>query len=106
MTMLRWAMGVNVLGYRRNESLEEARVELIAMATRRRRLEWFRKIRRRYETENIRAVVERKLAGNRPGGKPMLRPKTLSEGTRKPGTSGRNGTLTGRDGTIYSIPAK
>ena len=66
MTMLRWAMGVNGLGYRRNEDiLEEARVELIAMAVRKRRLEWFMNIRRRDETENIRAVVEMKLERNR-----------------------------------------
>ena len=79
--MLRWAMGANVLGYRRNEDiLEEARVELIAMAVRRRWLERFRKIRRRDETENIRAVVEMKLERNRPGGKPMLRRKHSQKG--------------------------
>ena len=67
MAMLRWAMGVNVLGYRRNEDiLDEARVELIVMV-----------MKRRDETENIRAVVEMKLERNRPGGKPMLQRKTI-----------------------------
>ena len=40
--MVRWAMGVSLLGHRRKEEiLEEAEVEPIAMIMRRRRLEWF-----------------------------------------------------------------
>ena len=54
--MVRWAMGVSLLEHRRNEEiLEEAKVE--AMAMRLRRLEWFGHVKRRDETENIRAVV-------------------------------------------------
>ena len=40
--------GVGLLEHRRNEDiLEEARVEAIAMAMRRRRLEWFGHVKRR-----------------------------------------------------------
>ena len=66
--MVRWAMGVSLLEHRRNEEiLEEATV------MRRRRLEWFGHIKRRDETENIRAVVEMKMEGKRPRGRPKLR---------------------------------
>ena len=44
----------------------------IAMAMRRRKLEWFRHI-KRDETENIRAVVKMKMDGKRPRGRPKLR---------------------------------
>ena len=72
--MVRWAMGVSLLEHRRNEEiLEEAKVEPIATVMRRRRLEWFGHIKRRHETENIRAVVEMKMEGNRPRGRPKLR---------------------------------
>ena len=58
MRMVRRAMGVSLLEHRRNEEiLEEAKVEPIATVMRRRRLEWFGHIKRRHETENIRAVV-------------------------------------------------
>ena len=57
-------MGVSLLEHRRNEEiLEEAKVELIVMVMRRRRLERFGKVRRRDETENIRTVVEIKMEG-------------------------------------------
>ena len=46
-----------------SEILEEAKVELIAMVMR--RLEWFGHVKRRDETENIRAVVEMKMEGKR-----------------------------------------
>ena len=63
--MVRWAMGASLLEHRRNEEiLEEARVEPIAMVMRRRRLEWFGHVKRRNETENIRAVVEIKMGGS------------------------------------------
>ena len=59
--MVRWSMGVSLLEHRTNEEiLEEARVELIPMVMRRRRLEWFGHVKRRDETDNILAVVEMK----------------------------------------------
>ena len=65
MRMVRWAMGVSLLEHRRNEEiLEEAKVEQIATVMRRRRLEWFGHVKRRDETENIRAVVEMKIKSN------------------------------------------
>ena len=63
--MVRWAMVVSLLEHRRNEEiLGEAKVEPIAMVMRRRRLEWFGHVKRRDETENIRAVVEMKMGGS------------------------------------------
>ena len=74
MRMVRWAMGVSLLEHRRNEEiLEEAKVEAIATVMRRRRLEWFGHVKRRGETENIRAVAEMKMEGKRPRGRPKLR---------------------------------
>ena len=55
MRMVRWAMGV-----------EEAKVEQIETVMRRRRLEWFGHVKRKDETENIRAVIEMKMEGKRP----------------------------------------
>ena len=43
------------------EILEEAKVEAIATGMRRRRLEWFGHVKRRGETENIRAVSKMKM---------------------------------------------
>ena len=40
-------------------------MELIAMVMKRRRLEWFGHVKRRRETENIRAVAEMKMEGKR-----------------------------------------
>ena len=66
MRMVRWAIGVSLVKHRRNEEiLEEANVEPIAMVMRRRRLEWFGHVKRRDKTENIRAVVEKKMDGER-----------------------------------------
>ena len=63
--MVRWAMGVSMLEHRRNEEiLEEAKVEPIVMVMRRRRLEWFGHVKRRAETESIRAVVKMKMEGS------------------------------------------
>ena len=74
MRMVRWAMGVSLLEHRRNEEIvEEANVEPIAMVMIRRRLEWSGHAKRRDETENIRAVVEMKMEGKRPRGRPKLR---------------------------------
>ena len=74
MRMVRWAMGVSLLEHQRNEDiLKEAKVELIPIVMRRRRLEWFRHVKRRYKTENIRAVAELKMEGKRPRGRPKLR---------------------------------
>ena len=55
------------------EILKEAKVEPIAMVIRSRRLEWFVHVKRRDETEHIRAVVEMKMEGKRPRGRPKLR---------------------------------
>ena len=58
---------------------------------RRRRLEWFGLVKRREKTENIRAVAEMKRLSNR---------KTkvaVERHCQKPGTSGRNGSLTDKD---------
>ena len=53
MVMARWAMGVSLLEHGINEDIfEEAKVEPIAMAMRRRRLEWFGHVKIRDETEN------------------------------------------------------
>ena len=66
MRMVRWAMEVSLLEHRRNEEiLEEANVEQIATVMRRGRLEWFGQVKRRDETDNIRAVVEMKMEGKR-----------------------------------------
>ena len=48
-------------------------MEPIAMVMRRRMIEWFGHVKRRDETENIRAVVEIKMEGKRPRGRPTLR---------------------------------
>ena len=72
--MVRWEMGVSLLEHRRNEEiLEEANVEAIATVMRRRRLELFGHVKRRGETEDIRAVAEMKMEGNRYRGRPTLR---------------------------------
>ena len=63
---------VNLLESQRNEDiLEEANVEPTAMVMR--RLKRFGHVKRRYETENIRAVVEMKLEEKRPRRIPKLR---------------------------------
>ena len=43
------------------------------MVMTRRRLEWFGHVKRTDETENIQAVVEMKMEGKRPRGRPKLR---------------------------------
>ena len=58
---------------RSGEFLEEAKVETIATVMRRRRLEWFGHVKRRGETENIRAVAEMTMEGKHPRGRPKLR---------------------------------
>ena len=74
MGMVRWAMGVSLLEHWRNEEiLEEAKVEQIAMVMIRRMLGWSGYVKRRDETENIRTVVEMKMEGKRPRGRPNLR---------------------------------
>ena len=51
-------------------SWRKAKVELIVMVMRRRRLEWLEHMKRGHETKNIRAVVEMKMEGKRPRGRP------------------------------------
>ena len=78
MRLVRWVMGVSLLEHRRNEEiLEEAKVEQIATVMRRRRLEWFGHVKRRDETDNTRAVVEMKMEGKCPRGRPKLRWKDM-----------------------------
>ena len=62
-------MVVSLLEHQGNEEiLEEARVELIAMVMRRRRLEWIGHVKRRDETKkNISAVAEMKMEDEVPG---------------------------------------
>ena len=103
MRTVRWAMGVSLLEHRRNE--EEANVEPIAMVMIWRRLEWCGHVKRRDETKNIRAVVEMKMEGKCPRGRPKLRWKDTVRRDLKPGTSGRNEPLTGRDGKVSARPA-
>ena len=45
----------------------------IAKVAIRRRLEWFRRTKRRHEPDNIRAVAEMKMEGKRPRGRCRLR---------------------------------
>ena len=56
-------------------------MEAIATVMRRRRLEWFGHIKRRGETENIRAVAELKMEGKRPREDQSCGGTILSEGT-------------------------
>ena len=56
-------------------------VEPIAMVMRRQRLEWFGHVKRRDETENIRAVGEMKIGGRTLEEDRSCGGKTLSEGT-------------------------
>ena len=66
MRMERLAIGVSLLEHRRNEEiLEEAKVEPIPV-------EGFGPVKRRDETENIRAVAETKMEGKRPRGRAKL----------------------------------
>ena len=61
-----------------------------------RRLVLCRNVKRRDETENIRAVAEMKMEGKRPRGRPKLRWKdTVRRDTKT--RPGRNGLLTGRN---------
>ena len=94
-------MGVSLLEHRRNEEILEAKVEPIAMVMRRRRLEWFGHVKRRHETENIRPVVEMKMEGKCPIGRPKLRWKD----TVRRDLKAWNGPLTRNDGKISARPA-
>ena len=80
--MVRWSMGVTLLEHRRNEDiLEEANVDGYETVMRRRRLEWFGHVKRRGETENIRAVTEIKMEGSALEEDQSCDGKILSEGT-------------------------
>ena len=109
MRMVRWAMGVSLLEHRRNEEiLKEAKVEPITTVMRRKRLEWFGHVKRRDETENIRAVVDMKMEGKRPRGRPKLGWKDTVRRDLMPETSGRNGPLTVRGvaGLAHTFPGR
>ena len=71
MRMVRWAIGVSLLELRRNEEiLEEEKVEQIAIVMR--RLEWFGHVKKRDETENIRAECGNEDGVKGPRGRPKL----------------------------------
>ena len=65
---------------------------------RRRRLEWFRHVERRHDTENITAGIE--MEGKRPRGRPKLPWKGAIRRDLKAWMSGRNGPLARRDGKV------
>ena len=73
MRMVRWTMRVGLLEHRGD--LGGSKVGPIVMVMRRRRLEWFGQVRRRDGIENIKAVVEMKMVGKCPGGRPKLQLK-------------------------------
>ena len=74
--------------HRSEEILEEANVERIAIVIRRRRFKCIGHVERRQETENIRAVVEMKMEGKRPRGRPMLSWKERHESLADQGGMG------------------
>ena len=79
------AMGVSMLEHRIHRE-DEARLEPIAMIMRRRRLEWYGHFTIRHGTEKIRAIVEMKMEGKRPRGRPKLRGKdTIRRGLEHQG---------------------
>ena len=78
---------------RRNEEIWEVKAKVEPIATVMRRLECFGHIKRRDETENIRAVVEMKWRGSDLDRDRSWGGKILSGGTWKRGISGRNGPL-------------
>ena len=66
-------MGLSLLEHRRYEEiLEEVKVEPNAMVMRKRRLEWIGHVKRKDETEKIRAVVEMKIEEGRSRGGKIL----------------------------------
>ena len=80
MRIVQWGLLEHRINY---EILEEATMQPKAMVMRRRRPEWFGHVKRRDETENIRAVVEMKTEGKRPRGSTKLRWKyTVRRGVK------------------------
>ena len=97
---------MSLLEHRKHgEILEEARVEPIAMAITKRRMDWFGYVKRRDETENIRVFVEMEMEGGALEEDRSCGENTLSEAIGKPGTSGRNGPLTRKDGNASARPS-
>ena len=89
-------MDVSALRRRRNEEiLKEAVVKRIAGD---KKVGLVRAVKRRDETENIRAVAEMQMEEMSP------RRRTLSDVTWKLGRSVRNGSPTGRNGKFSSRP--
>ena len=91
------------LEHRRNdEMLEETKVEPIDMGLRRRMLEWFGYVKRKYETENNRAVAKMKTEGKRPRGRPSLHGNDTVR--RHPNVwKIREEYATGRENHVYTI---
>ena len=53
---MRLAIGVSLLEHRRNDKISDGvKEEPVAITIKRRRLEWFRHVERRYETETVTA---------------------------------------------------
>ena len=66
---------------------------------------WPGHVKRRDETEKVRAVAEMKMEGKRPRGRPKLRWKDTVRRNIKRGATRRNGPLTVRDGKVCARPA-
>ena len=64
-----------------------------------RRFEWFGRVERRHETENIRAVAEMKMEGKRPRGRPRLRWKDTVR--RDKGLTCQNAKVSARPATSH-----
>ena len=85
-------------------------MQLIVMDMRKRRLEWFGHVTRRYETVNIRAVSETKMEGKRPRERRRLRWKDtvrrdmkawMGHGQRKGPATPHRETVTKGDKVAY-----
>ena len=61
-------------------------MQSIAMVMRTQRLEWFRHVKRKDETENIQAIIaEMKMEGKRPRGRPNIREEWATDRERRKG---------------------
>ena len=105
--MERCTLLVSLLEHRWNgEILEEAKVVPIATAMRRRRLEWFGHVNNEYMKHKTSEQLQKwRCMGSALEEDRSWSGKILSGGTWKPGTSGRNGPLTEKDGNVSARPA-